>query len=771
MDLIIPSFITNIITDSRTPVTDYSKTAFFALKTKLDDGHSYIQILYDKGVRVFVVNHLPEDAKAAMPDANFIVVDDVSEALAQSASAWRSMFTCPVIGVTGSVGKTVFKEMLNAALGHETRVTRSPRSWNSQIGVPLSVRRMKPDTELGIFEAGISRPGEMERLEKIIQPTVGVFTALTDEHASGFSSIQEKAHEKALLFKNCRCVYYPESDQRIKEALSETAPGVELIGVNGTLADMTAKVAEDLGCDPDKAKASISGAEKLSGRIDLSEITELTSVAYDHYTCDLDGIATGLDFARRQMNGHRRLIAVIGKPDCFPADRQTTDAKLQEILRAASVERVIMTDNADEAMSQLSRKETADSLIYINTADKTASAKLRDRLCATSHITRMNINLEALRSNFKYYKSLLPSGTKTVAMIKASAYGCGAVEVARTLQGAGADYFAVAVVDEGSALRAAGVDTPVIILDPWCTDPQAIATNRLEPTLIAPNAELIRSLYEAARETGLETFKVHVKLDTGMHRVGLSEDQIEEFAALLAQYPRLQAVSTFSHLATADCLDQDDYTMFQLDNFDRMSAKLEEALSRHTGKKVHLLRHILNTAGTQRFADKRKYDMVRLGIGLYGISPLEPNPNLQAVASLVTTIIALSPHKKGETIGYGRRGVLSRDSMIATLPIGYADGINRHLGNGNGRFLINGMLCPTVGNICMDQCMVDVTDLAVVSDPGHESAAERGVHVGSSVEIFGTSAPIEHIADVLDTIPYEILTSVSPRVHRVYFRE
>ncbi len=768
--------VSRIITDSRTPVADYSKCAFFALITHTDNGHRYIQHLYDKGVRIFVISEIPADM-TSMPDAEFIVVDDVYDALAHSAASVRASVHCPVIGITGSTGKTVFKEMLNAALGQKMRCIRSPRSWNSQIGVPLSLWKLREDTQIGIFEAGISHKGEMSRLRDMIKPVIGVFTALNDEHASGFDSLEDKAHEKALLFTGCRRVYFPAGDTRIEKALNETLTDVELVAVDGSLTDLCYRLAIDLGANPDTARSAIENADSISGRIDLSELTELTSVEYDHYTTDNDGIDTALDFALRRKSHHRRLVAIVGDLFVFPSDCPKAYTELEDTLSAAGVSHLVCVgktipeyarkfnsgfevsfcENINDVYSVLNDNDLADSVIYINTLDKGSSRILRDRMSSLRHITRMNINLEALASNFKYYKSLLPQGIRTVAMIKASAYGCGAVEVARTLQAASVDYFAVAVVDEGTALRAAGVTTPVIVLDPWCTDPRSIALNKLEPTLMAPNINLIQELDRAAADASLDSFNVHIKIDTGMHRLGLNEEQIDEFAHMLASFPRLNPVSVFSHLATADCLDQDEYTQYQLQLFDRMSDRLERALEKYKGTKVKLLRHILNTAGTQRFGKTHHNDMVRIGIGLYGISPLAPNPRLKPVATLATTVIALQSYSKGQTVGYGRKGVLKRDSVIATLPIGYADGINRHLGCGNASFMIGGRYYPTVGNICMDLCMIDVTDCPDIT-------------VGTPVEIFGDNAPIERLADTLGTIPYEILTSVSPRVKRVYFR-
>ncbi len=766
--------IGTILTDSRSLIVRPSGCIFFALSTASRDGHAYIYDLYRKGVRSFVVSRTPKGI-TSMQDANIIYAHDVSQALVSVATYVRQQISCPVIGITGSRGKTIVKEMINAALAHHHKVTRSPRSWNSQIGVPKSLCLLDDSTDIAIIEAGISQKGEMSALASMIRPTIGVFTALTDEHAEGFDSIRQKASEKASLFIGCSAVFYPKNQTLIEDALRDVLQPTSLRPIDGGNNEIAKAVA--LYLDPNANVECNDTNSSISARIDITEADETTSVAYDNYTCDLYGIETALDYVCRRISSERHIVAFISDLICNEREREKTYQHLHDTLIAAGVTtlyadgteiaqfigdfndiKVVAADTTQNLAQKLIDSPHHNTTYYINTTDKKSSAILRDRLCALRHITRLNIDLEALVSNYKYYKSQIPADVRMVAMIKASAYGCGAVEVARTLQASGIDYFAVAVVDEGAALRKAGVDTPVIILDPWCTDPRAIVANKLEPTLIAPNIELFHALDNAAAEAGVDIINVHVKLDTGMHRLGLSQDQLEPFASLLKQFQRFNVVSMFSHLATADCLDQDAYTRMQLENFDRMSDELETLLNNGSPNPRHIYRHILNTAGITRYGQTDHHDMVRLGIGLYGISPLDNDDNLKPVATLTTTVIAVTPHPTGATIGYGRRGVLTRPSLIATLPIGYADGLNRHLSCGNASFLINGVLCPTVGNICMDLCMVDVTDCP-------------NCKVGTSVEIFGTHLPIQRLSDALDTIPYEVLTSVSPRVKRIYFRD
>jgi len=762
------------LTDSRSRFIN-ADGLFFALESADNDGHRYIQDVLARGVRNFVVSRAVPELKKT--ECNFIVTDSPEDFLCDSAAMIRSKISCPVVAITGSRGKTVVKELLYAALCPEFKVTRSVRSWNSRIGVPKSLWKLDHDTQIAIIEAGISQSGEMERLAEMIRPSVGVFTALTREHEAGFTSAAEKCREKALLFKTCTDIFHPADNELIASTLRGLYPDKTLHAVHSSCAETFAiEVAVFLGIDAQVAKERVSAAYGVSARIDITESGNSSSVALDHYTCDTDGILAALDFVDRRRPQGSDLMAVIGDITCCPGQEDNDYRRLGEGLAQAGVTSVFCVGDSicNHATGWTGLKVTAvkspldvianchknsllSATVYINCSDKKLTGALRDRLCSLRHITRLNVNLEALVHNFKYLKKFVPQNIHSVAMIKAGAYGCGAVEVARSLESAGADCFAVAVVDEGAALRHAGVTAPIIILDPWCTDPNTIILNSLEPTLMAPDALLFDALDKAAADLHADTVNVHIKLDTGMHRLGLKECQLAEFADMLARYPRLHVKSMFSHLATADCLDRDEYTRYQLGLFSSMADSLETLINSRTGHAGHISRHILNTAGLMRFGKTHHHDMVRMGIGLYGISPLAPDANLQTVASLMTTVIAIQRHNAGQTVGYGQKGVLTRDSVIATLPIGYADGLNRHLGCGHAAFYVNGVSCPTVGNICMDLCMIDVTDCP-------------GIAVGDSVEIFGENVPIETLATALGTIPYEVLTAVSPRVKRLYYR-
>jgi alanine racemase len=759
--------VTTPLTDSRS-LTNPAQTVFFALRTAAGDGHNFINQLYADGVRAFVVDKPTPNLDDT--DAVVLRVDNTAVALAQAGAYARSLYKGTVIGITGSTGKTRVKEMLNAALQDKFNIIRSPRSWNSQIGVPLSLWQLDNAYNLAIIEAGISTTGEMQRLADEIRPTIGIFTALTDEHERGFASLTEKCEEKALLFSECETIIYNADNDIISSVITSKYADRKLIAVGADTAGICKAVAKVLGVET----ANIGVCENISTRIDITDTPDSITLAYDHFTCDLQGIATALDVVRRRTKKHNELTVILGDLSCSKSRESETYQQLEGVLLTYGVTSIICAgatiskyvqaytshfarreyfNNADDVAKHFSEADFFGSTVYISGNNKHEFAEILSWLSRNRHITRLEVNLDSLAHNYRHYRSLLPASTGLIGMIKASGYGCGDLEVARTLQSQGADMVAVAVVDEGVTLRKGGITMPILVLDPLCENMRAIFANNLEATIIAPDEDIIKRLEHCADLEGIDTFKVHLKLDTGMHRVGLTEGELKEFIAIMQRHPRMQVASIFSHLATADCLDKDAYTEMQLSNFERMSSYIMA----HTPYPIK--RHILNTAGITRYGKTHVYDMARLGIGLYGISPLDADDArmLRPVARLVTRIIATRRCDATQTVGYSCRGTLTRPSVIATLPVGYADGIDRRLGNRNAYFLVNGTKCPTIGNICMDLCMIDITDCPDIGD--------------GSVEIFGTDAPIERLAETLGTIPYEVLTSVSPRVKRVYYRE
>ena len=750
---------TTLLTDSRS-LGDPRGCVFCALHTDASDGHRYIADMARAGVRAFIVEQLPASAH---PEAAYVVVPSVIRAIEAIGTHIRDHFDGTLVAITGSAGKTVVKEMLYRDLLGHTEVYRSPRSWNSRLGVPLALADMPGDCRVAILEVGIDSPGDMETHAHMLRPDLGILTAITAEHDAGFSSREAKVREKARLFASARAIIYDSTAPLSGLTLHRLYPDRELIAVEGGSAADTdnriaARAAEWLG-----APAS-APSEPVSSRLDVHDGVNDCLMIYDNFTHDLPSLRSALDFMRRRAVERRSSTVILGEL-LRPAgsDAEEVYARAAAMMADFGVERVIYVgEHMPASLRRLPRAEATanfcadydiDSfsaetiLIFGDAAD--GFDDIRDRLESPRHDTVLEVNLDSLVHNFNYYRSLLEPQTGIIAMVKAQAYGMGAPGIARTLQAQGAAYLAVAVIDEGVELRRAGITMPIMVLNPITTNYKALFDYRLEPSVFSRGE--LDTLLRRAERWGIEDYPVHIKLDTGMHRVGFVEDELDGLATALNAQSRLRVATVFSHLATADCLDQDDYTDMQLSAFRRMSDRLIGSLP------YPVRRHVLNTAGAMRYPAHR-YDLVRPGIGLYGVSPLPGPSPLKVVASLYTTIFSIKRWDAGTTIGYGRRGVLTRPSVIATLPIGYADGLDRHLSCGAGRFIVRGVSCPVVGNICMDQCMIDVTDVA-------------GVELGDRVEIFGANAPVEAIADTLGTIPYEIIASISPRVKRIYVRE
>lgn len=805
--------INNFLTDSRS-LTYPETTLFFALSSDKNDGHRYIPELYYRGVRNFVVERyydLPDYA-----DANFLYVDSPLSALQTIAEEHRkSCEPLTVIGITGSRGKTTIKEWLYRLLSDKYHISRSPRSFNSQIGVPLSVCGIDNDCDCAIIEAGISRVGEMERLRNIIKPAIGVFTNLGDEHNGGFSSKLEKCREKSLLFVGdaLQKVVFCADDRRIAASLcaldsskiaswsrlGEPAPMqvAEVVSTDGKTVIKYAirggepcslvipftsvpDIENAIHCiavlemcfhlDSKDIEARMARLTHIDTRIEVIEAVNNSLIVADNYTCDFGSLGPALDFMARRATSQRSQMAILSDLECEPDKEDAVYANVVELLESKGVESLIgigvkwlahagsvalksrfFTSVAD-FLEHLNECDFANKQILLKGAPDFKFGRISEALEERSHETMLDVNLDNLAHNFDFFRSLVHPSTGIVCMVKASGYGAGSYEIAKTLQDRGAAYLAVAVLDEGVELRKAGITMPVMVLNPVVMNYDTMFRYRLEPEIF--NLDMCRDMIEAGRKFGVQDYPVHIKIDTGMHRLGFLKESLPALVELLGSQSVLKASSVFSHLAVADepSPEADAYTRLQFDYFDQCN----EILS--SGLPYSYKRHILNTAGIVRFPE-HQFDMVRLGIGLYGISTLPDGSEngLKPVSTLHSVIISIKEWDAGTTIGYGRHGVLHRRSRIATIPIGYADGFNRRLGNGNCSLLINGTFCPTVGNICMDVCMVDVTEAECTE--------------GDYVEIFGADAPVERLSDVLGTIPYEVLTSVSKRVKRVYFRE
>ena len=802
------SKIERLLTDSRS-LTYPDETLFFAITTPSGDGHKYVRELYDAGVRNFVVSHIPAEMKD-VDDANFIQVASVIDALHRLAGHHRAKFSIPVIAITGSYGKTTVKEWLNQLLQDDLVITRSPRSYNSQIGVPLSVWNLDTSTQLGIFEAGISLLGEMKRLKDILKPEIGIFTNIGTAHSSGFESVEEKCREKASLLDGCRCVIFNADNEMIRSAVpsapdtlgwsftdsnaplfisdmtvGETETSISYVykgGVRQALRiPMTARYDVEnvihclavmlyLGFAPEVISSRIEKLTPVGTRLEVIEGVNGCLLVHDSYTSDFNSLLPALDFMRRRATDERSSTAIVSDLMDGSIDPEKTYRMMADLLVRAGVKRMIgigpelkrhagcftidtqFYDSTDDFLAKTSPRDFNKELILVKGAPSFGFGRICEMLEARQHETVLEINLSAVVDNFNAIRSRIHPTTGIACMIKASGYGAGSHELARTLQAQGATYLAVAVHDEGAELRRAGITMPILVLNPIVENFHAIFADNLEPEI--NNIDFLRTLIAEAERYDVCEFPVHIKIDSGMHRLGFRKEDLPEVIEVLKSTDRVVPRSIFSHLCAADDPMEDDYTQMQFDYFDSCCRELLAAFPERK-----ILRHILNSTGITRFPE-HQLDMVRLGIGLYGIKTMHDGSqdDLRPVSSLYTVIISLKKWPAGTTIGYNRRGVLKRDSVIATIPVGYADGINRHLGYGNACMIVRGSKCPTVGTICMDACMIDVTDVP-------------DVRVGDRVEVFGETVPVETLAETLETIPYEVLTSISQRVKRVYYRE
>ncbi len=736
--------------DSRS-VVNPSETLFAAIKTPLADGHRFIEPLLRRGVRNFIVEYVPQ--ALASTDANFIVVPSVVGALGEIARERLGGVDGGVL-ITGSHGKTTLKELLYRTLLGEKKVRRSPRSWNSSVGLPLAVWDMTitpADSAVLITEAGIDGPGQARIISNIIGTShgTGVITPLTAEHDSAFESHTAKVLEKIHLVSGCRNIFYAAGDAELETLLARELPNAQLRAVEQgdyptIYHALAAAVARSLGAS-EEALGRLMSLPVVNKRRQIAEGSFNNTIYRDFFTPDIRSLQDALDFMRRHTTPAREKVLLLGDLLEGNFDRARELALQMGVDRVESI--------SEELLANIhTGKEVNHAQVLLFGCDSPLMTDIAEALESAGHDTTLEVDLDAVVHNFNYYRSLVPAGTGIVAMVKASAYGMGAIEIGMAMQSAGAASLAVAVIEEGIALREAGITMPVMVLNPVTNRYPALFAHHLEPAVFSPE-ELERMIKEAGK-CGVKNYPVHIKLDTGMHRVGFIASQLDRIVELLNSTDAVRAASIFSHLATADCLDKDDYTLGQIASFTAMADTLREKLG------TDVSRHILNTAGMMRFANACNYEMSRLGIGLYGLEPYRGGAAgaLRPVAAFRSHIISLKHWPADTPIGYGCNGhTKGADSIIATVPVGYADGIDRRLGRGNASFVVRGVECPTIGVICMDLCMIDVT-------------AVPGVAVGDTVEIFGPQIPVERISDTLGTISYEILTSVAPRVKRVYIK-
>lgn len=802
------NMISSLLTDSRS-LTYPDETLFFAIRTKNNDGHHYIAHLYEKGVRNFVV-----EKTAIIPiefdDANYLVVNDTCMALQSIAAYHRKRFSIPVIGITGSKGKTTLKERLNQLLKDDFNIVRSPRSFNSQIGVPLSLWEIDDNTSLAIIEAGISQPDEMGSLQSMIRPTIGVWTNLGDEHNDGFISIYQKAEEKSKLLTNCDTVIYCADDNLINQKIQpilEVAHGIgwstqnpdadiyiSQIDKGETSSDIIYKyknhtsritvpltkerdienvlnclaVMLSLDVERDIISERMERITPIDTRLNVIEATNNCMVIADSYTSDYNSLAPALDFMARRATSECSMTVILSDVQHGAFFQAELYRMVAELITNKGITRFIgigeelsmnkryfdvnaqFFSSTKEFMENMTPSDFEDEIILVKGAPEYDFKQIIDMLEAKQHQTVLQVNLDAVSHNYNFFRSRLRPDTKIVCMVKASGYGAGSDEIAKTLQDRGAAYLAVAAHDEGADLRKAGITMPIMVLNPKVTNYKAMFAYNLEPEVFS--IDECREIIKEAEKCGITNYPVHIKIETGMNRLGFLKEQLPELINILHSQDAIKPASVFSHLSVADEPLQDEYTLKQFKYFEECCNILQKRFNHH------ILRHILNTTGIVRFPEYQ-FDMVRVGIGIYGIATVNDGSesDLQLISSLHSVIISIKNLSAGTTVGYGRKGVLKRDSRIATIPIGYADGYARCFGNGNSNVYINGSLCPTIGNICMDISMIDVTD--------------TDCKVGDSVEIFGKHIPVEFLAETRNTIPYEILTSISNRVKRVYYRE
>lgn len=801
-----------LLLDSR-KVYSPAASLFFALKGPRRDGHQFIPELYKKGVRCFVVSE--EQDASAYPSANFIVVNDTLAALQQFAVYHRSRFDIPVIGITGSNGKTIVKEWLYQLLHEEYVIVRSPKSYNSQIGVPLSVWQMDEQYTLGIFEAGISQPGEMETLEKIIQPTIGVLTNIGEAHNEGFADNTQKLVEKLKLFTHCQLVIGREADiagQKQWIASFESKPEIVTWGLSpdndlvvkhidkkdsSTFITVCPGSAErhlvipftddasvenaitcyfillQLGIGHDVIAKRMEKLQPVNMRLELKKGINHCMIINDSYSADLNSLEIALNFLDQQ-SGYTKKTAILSDVLQSAKADELLYHYIIERLKKHQVSRVIgigehisetlrhvkskpgdipeieLHSSTESYIQQFRSTQFREEIILVKGARIFGFEQIVQLLEQKVHQTVLEINLNAIVHNVREYQKQLKPSTKMMAMVKAFAYGSGGAEIAGILQYHKVDYLGVAYTDEGAELRKAGVTLPIMVMNPEESAFESIVEHNLEPDIYS--FSVLHSFESFLQQEGLKQYPVHIEIETGMNRLGFASDEINKLADHLETTSLLKVQSVFSHLAASEDPKQDEFIQQQFDLYKQAVEQLKRKLN------YSFIQHITNSAGIFRLP-YLQLDMVRLGIGMYGVdSGVSHQSLLQPVATLKTTIAQLKHLKAGESVGYNRRGIVKRDSVIATVRIGYADGYSRKLGNGAGKMWVNGKLVPVIGSICMDMTMIDVTEV-------------KGLQEGDEVIVFGKELPVQELAKWADTIPYEIMTSISQRVKRVYFEE
>ena len=792
------AIVDSISIDSRSLQND-ENTLFFALYGPNHDGHLFIEELIAKGVSHFVVRKIPEGLELK---AKFLIVEDTLDALQKFAAYYRSQFDFPIIGITGSNGKTIIKEWLNFLLSPDYNIIRSPKSYNSQVGVPLSILGINEKHNLGIFEAGISQMHEMDKLQKIIQPTIGILSNIGTAHDEGFSSVAEKIKEKLKLFISINvlilnknktiCAFINPKIKQFSWCSDDKSADVFITKKNiGEVTELHVTYREDTFpiTIPFQDQASIENAihcmmvmlyfgynhKVIQTRMALLYPVEMRlkvkngiyncTLIDDSYSSDFQSLKIALDFLENQKQ-HKKKTLILS--DIFQSGLGNEElySLVSQLIISNKINRVIgigetitqykskfinctTFKNVSEFINVFDTLNFENETILIKGARSFRFEEIVSMLEEKTHETVLEINLNAISHNLTFYKSKLDPKIKMMVMVKAFSYGNGGFEIAKLLEHNKVDYLGVAFADEGISLKNAGIRVPIMVLNPETTSFAAIIQHHLEPEIYSVKG--LKAFLKIAEQKKLNHFPIHIKIDTGMHRLGFEEENLDDLIQILKGNETVQIKSILSHMATSDDLKHNAFSKLQIALFEKRSTKMQTELN------IKPIRHILNTSGITNYPEAQ-YDMVRLGIGLYGISnDEEEQKELENVGTLKSVISQIRTIDKGESVGYGRRFIADRSTKVATIPIGYADGIRRSWGNGVGYVTINGKQAKIIGSICMDMLMVDVTDIDCKE--------------GNTVIVFGENPTVPFMAKQLNTIPYEILTSISQRVKRVFFRE
>lgn len=789
--------IQHVITDSRTYVNQ-EHTLFVSLPGMHRDGRSFIPELLSRGVKAFIVANEPEEEW--LPNAAFIVVKDSLLALQKLAAYHRSRFDLPIIAITGSNGKTIVKEWLYEVLRFDYNIARSPKSFNSQIGVPLSVLQINKHHTLAIIEAGVSRADEMRKLQEVIKPTLGIFTNIGKAHNAGFESMEHKAQEKAVLFQDCPVIYCND-DPILPKILGDNTlswghkedgtvvlkstkrkddttkihyvykgqqhtlliPFADAASLENAMQVLTCAL--QLGLEPEVVADRMVRLAPVAMRLELLDGVNNCTILNDAYNSDLGSLDVALVELYNRSQGKKRTVILSDILQDKTPEKELYQ-KVARLMQEKGVQRIIgvgpvisrnksafhhlesaFLSNSEEFLMYIDNIRFNNEIILVKGARDFRFERIVDVLQKKSNPTVLEINLSAVEHNINEYRKLIDNKTKLMVMVKAYGYGAGYGKLGMTLQNMGVDYLGVAHIDEGVEIRKMGVTLPIIVMNPEEHGFGSIIEHELEPAIfsVAELDAFIRALI-LKEKTG---YPIHVKIDTGMHRLGFSPDNLGELIALVNSQPEVKVSSVYTHLAASDNARFDEFTKKQLREFNEAAGRLETSLG------YKLIKHALNTTGIERFP-KGQLDMVRLGIGLFGVSS-NKNLELRTVCTLKTNVIQIKEISSGETIGYNRAFKANESTRIAVLPIGYADGLRRSLSNGVGKVVINEKQFPIVGNVCMDMCMVDI--------------GKEPVHEGQEVEIFGQHLTLHEMAELMQTIPYEVLTSVSERVKRVYITD